>query len=300
VLRFSPYFRLVRKVLLIVCVLCTISVGAQKDPVYRKRQWLFGATNAAVLGSSTLLLNELWYKDYPKSSFHFFNDAGNWRGMDKLGHSFTAYKLSCIEYFAWSWSGVPMKKATWLSGGISWGYLFTVEVLDGFNSEWGFSVADLGANTLGSGLFIAQQLTWKDQRVRMKFSYKPSPYAELRPEVLGANLPERFLKDYNAQSYWLSTSPARYLPDNVYFPGWLQLSVGYSANQMLKGDSDHYTLNNFTYKAQSEFALSLDIDWTQLPIRRVWLKKLLQPLNAIKLPFPAVYWRNGVCYVGMF
>lgn len=289
-----------RIVLLVSFLLCAVSLWSQKDTVYKKRQILLGAGNAAILGGSTVLLNEIWYKDYPKSSFHTFNDAGNWRGMDKLGHAFASYKLASIEYFGWSWAGVPRKKAAWLAGGISWGYFLSIEVLDGFSSEWGFSVADLGANTLGTGLFIAQQTTWGDQRFRLKFSYKPSPYPALRPDVLGSNFPEKFLKDYNAQSYWISASPGMFLQDKFYFPGWLQLSVGYSANEMLHGSSNEYTINGFTYKAKSEFALSLDLDWSQLPIRRVWVKKLLQPLNAIKLPFPAIYWRNGVCYFGMF
>lgn len=294
------YFRDVKARILLLLLVCTTVGWSQKDSVYQRRQWIVGSGNALVFGASTGLLNELWYKDFPKSSFHAYNDLGNWRGMDKVGHAFVAYKLANIQYFCWSWAGVPLRKATWLSGGISWGYLLSVEVLDGFSSAWGFSFADLGANTVGSGLFVAQQLTWKDQRIRMKFSYKPSKYAELRSDVLGSNLPERFLKDYNAQGYWLTASPGRLLPDNAYFPGWLLIAVGYSADEMLKGDSRNYTLNGFTYTAQSEFAISLDIDWSQVPIRRVWLKKLLLPLNAIKIPFPSVYWRNGVCYFGMF
>ncbi len=278
----------------------SVAVVFKKDPVYRKRQLLVGAANAAVWGGTTVLLNEVWYKDYPRTSFHAFDDANNWRYMDKFGHAFTAYKLASIEYFSWTWAGVRPQKAVWLSGGLSWGYLFTVEILDGFSEGWGFSFADLGANTIGSGLFVAQQLIWKDQRIRLKFSYKPSPFAELRPNVLGSTFPERVLKDYNAQSYWVSVSPGMFMPPKVYFPRWLQVSIGYSAHEMLNGDSNLYTIDGFTYRARSEFALSLDLDWSQLPIRRVWLKKLLQPLNAIKLPFPALYWRNGVCYFGMF
>jgi hypothetical protein len=107
------------------------------------------------------------------------------------------------------------------------------------------------------------------------------------------------LKDYNAQSYWLSVSPGLFMK-NEKFPRWLQLSFGYSADQMLKGDSDNYTINGFTYRAQSEYALSIDIDWSRLPIRKPWLKKIVKPLNAIKIPFPAVFWRGGTCYVGIF
>ena len=236
-----------------------------KDPVYRKRQWFVGASNAAVWGGTTILLNEIWYKDYPRTAFHTFDDANNWRYMDKCGHAFAAYKLASIEYASWTWAGIAPEKAVWLSGGLSWGYLFTVEVLDGFSEGWGFSYADLGANTIGSGLFVIQQLTWHDQRFRLKFSYKPSEFAKLRPNVLGSTFPERLLKDYNAQSYWISASPGAFLPPGMYFPRWVQLSFGYSAHGMLNGDSNLYTIDGFTYRARSEFAISLDLDWSQVP-----------------------------------
>src|ERR1035437_7802121 len=31
-------------------------------------------------------LYELWYKDYPQSKFHLFNDNAEWMQMDKGGH----------------------------------------------------------------------------------------------------------------------------------------------------------------------------------------------------------------------
>jgi hypothetical protein len=116
---------------------------------------------------------------------------------------------------------------------------------------------------------------------------------------LGSTFPEKLLKDYNAQSYWLSASPGAFMKDSK-FPKWLQLSVGYSADAKLKGDENFYTLDGFTYEAKREWALSLDIDWSKLPVKKPWLRKSLGVLNAVKLPFPSVYWRGGVCYVGMF
>jgi hypothetical protein len=288
----------VKRLLLISFLLAAHAGFSQRDSL-SARKWIVGGTNAALWGGSTFLLNEIWYKDYPRSAFHPFNDASNWRFMDKSGHAFTAYQLSTAEYAAWRWAGVNEHSATWLSGGISWGYLMTVEVLDGFSSEWGFSWADVTANTAGSGLFVAQQLAWNQQRIYLKFGYRPSPYADLRPDVLGSTFSERLLKDYNAQSYWLCVSPALFLPNANGFPRWIQLSFGYSTDQMLKGDSDLYSIDGFTYRARSEYAISLDIDWSQLPIKRPWLRKIVRPLNALKIPFPAVFWRGGVCYVGM-
>lgn len=296
----SPYIHGVKGLTFIIFLCIGLAAFSQRDSTFRTRKWIVGGTNAALWGGSTILLNEIWYKDYPRSDFHTFDDAGNWHYMDKLGHSYTAYQLSAAEYGAWRWAGMNERPAAWLSGGISWGYLMTVEVLDGYSSEWGFSWADVAANTGGSALFVAQQLAWNEQRFRLKFGYRSSPYASLRPEVLGSTFSERLLKDYNAQSYWLSVSPGLFLPPESRFPKWLQVSFGYSADQMLRGDGDAYTVDGFTYHARSEYALSFDIDWAQLPIRKPWLRKLVKPLNALKVPFPAVFWRGGVCYVGLF
>ena len=279
-------------------MLFTNCVFAQSDSSWNKRSWLVTGTNVAIGGGSITLLNSVWYKDYPKSNFHLFNDVNEWLQMDKVGHSYTAYILSNAEYAAWRWAKLPRKKAIWLSGGIAWTYQLSVEVMDGYSAQWGFSLADLTANTLGAGLFIGQQLAWNQQRFQLKFGYNPSPYPDLRPSVLGSNFTESLLKDYNAQSYWLCVSPGSFFSESK-FPKWIQVGVGYSIDGKLNGDLNTYSLNGVNYIAHREWAISLDIDWAQLPIKRKWVKNVLKPLNAIKIPIPSVYWRNGVCYMGM-
>ncbi len=277
-------------------------VSAQlSDTTWNKRSYWIGGTNLALGGGSIALLSAVWYKEYPKSKFHTFNDSNEWLYMDKLGHVYTAYKLSTVNYAAWRWARMPKKKAVFVSGGIAWTYQLSVEILDGFSMEWGFSWADLTANTAGAGLFIGQQLAWDEQRFQLKFGYKPSPYAAIRPNTLGSNFSERLLKDYNAQSYWLCVAPGTFFKESK-FPKWIQIGFGYSIDAKLNGDLNTYTDLNTgkSYFAKQEYAISLDVDWSQLPIKKLWLKKVLKPLNAIKIPFPAVFWRNGVCYFGMF
>lgn len=295
------YFSPVKSFLVLLTFCFALQSFTQSDSLKKNRVGWVAGTNALIGGGSVLLLNEIWYKDYPRSNLHFFNDGATWLQMDKVGHAYTAYQLCRAEHAAWRWAGMTNKNSALLSAGIVWSYQFSVEMLDGFSQEWGFSVPDLAANTAGIALFLSQQL-WgfeKNQHVYLKYGYKNSGYAELRPNTLGATFPERLLKDYNAQSYWLSFSP-RLIINQKPWPAWLQLSIGYSADAKLKGDEDYYTVNGFTYHAQREWALSLDIDWSKLPVRKPWLRKSLGVLNAVKLPFPSVYWRGGVCYVGMF
>lgn len=44
-------------------------------------------------------MNELWYKNYPKSNFHFINDNSSWLQMDKMGHSSNWANSSVISSF---------------------------------------------------------------------------------------------------------------------------------------------------------------------------------------------------------
>src|SRR5574337_956548 len=53
---------------------------------YTSRKWIVGMGTAAVYGTSFIYLSEAWYKGYPRSAFHTFNDFGEWMQMDKIGH----------------------------------------------------------------------------------------------------------------------------------------------------------------------------------------------------------------------
>ncbi|HVZ98292.1 MAG TPA: hypothetical protein VG847_15520, partial [Chitinophagaceae bacterium] len=43
-------------------------------------------SEAGVSAITTLGLQYLWYKKFPHSRFHFFNDNNEWLNMDKIGH----------------------------------------------------------------------------------------------------------------------------------------------------------------------------------------------------------------------
>jgi hypothetical protein len=115
-----------------------------------------------------------------------------------------------------------------------------IEVLDGFSAEWGFSIADMAANFAGTGLAISQELLTGRQTIRIKYSYRHSSLAQYRPEMLGRNLPERMLKDYNGQAYWISANISDLTGIPGVIPDWLNIAFGYSANGMLGGYSDSY------------------------------------------------------------
>ncbi len=259
--------------------------------INKKRLTGVSVTAGALYAGSMTGLYFLWYDDYPKSSFHFFNDCGEWLGMDKLGHITTSYWVGRIGYGSLRWAGLENKKAVWYGG--TWGfvYLTSVEIFDGFSEEWGFSWGDVAANTLGAGLFIGQQLLLKDQPVAVKFSYSGSGYAQYRPDLLGENGIQRLLKDYNGQTYWLSASIGSFLPESSRFPRWLDISFGYSGEGMLGATSNPPEYNGEPlpdFERYSQYILSLDVDLTKIRTNNETLRFIFNTLGFIKIPFPAV------------
>lgn len=248
----------------------------------------------SVWSGSIIGLTQVWYSGVEKSPWHTFDDSKNWLQMDKAGHFYTAYKLNQLTTELYRWSGAKKSTSLWMGIGVSVGYQTTFEMLDAYSSAWGFSWADVTANSLGSIVYSGQQLLWDEERIIPKFSYHPTDFAAIRPNVLGSNFSESLLKDYNGQTYWLSFSPASFLK-NANIPEWACISVGYSAHAKLKGDNEHYldAATGISYSAQREFIFSLDIDFSKLPIKKPWLKAIVKQFNYIKVPFPAIILRNG-------
>ena len=243
----------------------------------------------AIFVSSTLLaLNQLWYKDYPKSDFHFIHDNSEWLQMDKAGHIFSSYHLGNASMKALRWSGVKMENQ--LIYGATFGFLFlsAVEVLDGYSEQWGASTGDIIANATGTAMVISQELLWNEQRIVPKFSFHTTKYASIRPNLLGKNLNEQILKDYNGQTYWLSANLHSFFKKSK-IPIWLNLAVGYGGEGMISGNIDLQGLNSIFFESRRrQFYLSFDIDLTKIRTKSNFLKTFFSVINTIKIPAPSV------------
>jgi len=238
------------------------------------------ATELVVYSGTMYGLNKLWYSDYERSSFHFHNDNNSWFKLDKFGHATTAYNVSLLGKNIMKWSGVPKNKALWYGGLYGPFFLTTIEILDGYSEQWGASCGDLLANTLGSALFIGQELAWEDQRIQLKYSFYPTEYPQANPNILGENLIQQSVKDYNGQTYWLSTNINSFIENDV-IPDFLNLAVGYGIDNLTSG-------KNYTENSNKQYYLSLDIDLTKIKTKSKFLDKSLKLLSFIKLPFPAI------------
>jgi hypothetical protein len=261
---------------------------------YAKRQRLVRVGLYTSYAGSMVMLYNFWYKDYPMEGFHFFNDNKEWKQMDKVGHAFSAYQVGLLGVELYRWTGHSPKKSVWAGGAIGSLFLTSIEVLDGFSSQWGASLGDLLANTSGTALVISQELLWQEQRFRLKYSFSRSGNAPLRPNTLGSSLAEECFKDYNGQTYWLSANlKSIAFPNQDKFPAWLSFAVGYGANGMIGGYNNAFeskgVIYDYSYLPRyRQWYISPDIDWSKIKTKSALLKKLFFVLNAVKIPAPAI------------
>ncbi len=257
------------------------------DTVNKPRRTAVYVGESVVLGATLIGLNQLWYKDYPKSTFHFINDNNQWLQMDKLGHLYSTYHLGRVGAEMLQWSGASKKEQLIYGSTLGLGFLTVVEVFDGFSQQWGASSGDIFANVSGTALYVSQELLWKEQRITPKFSFHQTKFASQRPETLGSSLNEEILKDYNGQTYWLSFNIHSFTKDKLV-PKWLNLAIGYGGEGMLYGNDEEAIENGVIQNPYRQFYLSLDVDLTKIPTKSHFLKTLFSVFNTIKIPAPTL------------
>lgn len=255
-------------------------------------------------------LYQTWYSKYEQSPFHFFNDYGEWQHIDKLGHIYTSYFQATMSYKVAKWAGISETSSMWIGVGAGFVLQTTVEIFDGYSTKWGFSVPDFTSNVIGLGVFASQQHYWGEQRIRLKISstldrrydnltvngfkngdIRTTQLSTRIAELYGNSTAERFLKDYNAQTIWLSVNPSTFGIDIL--PKWLSIAIGYGAENMYGGfenkwtDDDGYAYH-YPARRYPQVYLSPDIDWSRIPTQSHFLKTLFTLLNAQKIPLPTI------------
>jgi uncharacterized protein YfiM (DUF2279 family) len=280
---------------------------------YNKERFYITLGGSGILyGGFAVGLYHAWYKDYPRSSFHLYNDLGEWKDLDKAGHLYSSYHITSLGFKMGKWTGLNDKKAMWTGLVSATLIMGTIEVMDGFSRDWGFSLPDLAANFTGAGLFVAQHALWAEQRLQPKFSVYPFSYSNIQYystdgvvpwtpreraiELYGPSAIERMLKDYNSQTYWLSLNVHSFKKD-AGIPRWLNIAVGYGAGNMLGGYSNQWMTDGHSFDAgflprYRSLYLSPDIDFSKVKTDSPFLKTLLGLLNLLKMPAPAIEYRS--------
>ncbi len=308
------------RLIILICILM-YSVQADlfaqflipSDTLRRSRVTTIAVTGLAGYGTGMYLLGKAWYKNSLTSDFHFFDDNKEWLQVDKVGHIYSAYNDSRVVFQMFRWAGVKRSKAVWL--GIGGGVLAqaSLEIFDGFSTRWGFSWGDMAANTIGFAAFGLQEHLWQDQRITFKVSsdfrdYEHRPIMSDGPvgsldhldrrarDLYGNAILARLLKDYNAQTNWISINPPSFSKkEHKWWPAYLNVAAGYGAENLFGGfgnawsyEGDIYTLNNKEFPRYRQYFVSLDIDFTRIPTRSPFLKTVFLCLNIFKMPAPAL------------
>ena len=280
------------------CSLHTDSTGLfdMAPAPLKSRLHLVNYTVAAVYPASMCWLYSQWYRDYPQSSFHFFNDNGEWQQMDKFAHLWDAYSVSKPLMKLYRWAGLSKNKSAIYGAGIAYLFQTTIEVFDGFSSEWGFSTGDVISNTLGVGTLLSQQLLWDEQRITLKYSFHETKYAQYRPDLLGSNVVEGILKDYNGLTCWMSINPQSFMSESSRFPKWLSLGLGYGAEGMTGGKSNPSEVDGIAvpaFERYRQYYIAIDLDLARIHPRSRFLDGLFKVINIIHLPSPAIEINQG-------
>lgn len=207
--------------------------------------------------------------------------------MDKLGHFYSTFQISAFGSRAFQWAGLPKKKSDRIAAASSFFVISSIELFDGRSSGYGASASDLAANAIGASLYVAQQALWNETRIIPKFSFHQTYFAPMRPDVLGGNLGEEIIKDYNGQTHWLSTDVDKF----TKFPKWLNIAIGYGAHSMLYANNRSNIQNGL--EPFRQYYIGLDFDLSGINTRSKLVKGLLHIANLVKLPAPTLEFSQG-------
>ena len=276
---------------LLLSIIVQTSYSAQEKRVrdsITKKNIILSSTALGATSLSYFGLYNLWYKKYPQTSFHFFNDLDEWNHMDKMGHVFSSYQVARKSHLFLDKKNIehPLEKSCFYS----LFFMMGIEVLDGFSTEWGFSNYDLISNFIGTGLFYIQEKKFNTQFLKLKFSSHLSPYATCRPTLLGNSFPENIFKDYNGQTYWITFDFNTRIQQKFKIFKYINLALGYSIDGFT-GARYNPNLNCAecnNLKRQSQYILSFDLDLTEIETKNKFLKLFFNAFSIIKFPTPAL------------
>lgn len=252
------------------------------DSLNVKRKTGVIITESVLVAGGLVVLNDQWYKNKEKSSFHFNHDSNGWGMMDKAAHGFATYQLTRLTAEAFNWSGESKKNQLIYAAAYGLGTTTAKEVLDGFTKEWGWSWYDFGFNVIGSGIYIGQELLWDEQRIQPKFSYNNSKSKGVVTTDVGPEFTDRLFKNYDGQTFWLSFNINSFAKTE-FIPNWLNFSVGYGVDGYL-----YDTTTTLVPDKSKSVYLSFDIDLSKIKTKSHFVNTLFSVCNTVKIPFPAI------------
>ena len=246
-----------------------------------------GVGSAFVGGNAYLYhyFKKAWWSGVRAKHFFFHADWDQWfRDQDKFGHMFGGYHLARIGYSALREACVSDKRALIWATAYAAAFQLQIEIFDGRFQKYGFSYADMIANTTGQALFVMQTLHPALRAIKPTFSYHKT--LALRNTEAGLiNSELRPSLDYSGQTYWFSTDVNQLLPDDAkpYWPSFIRFSVGHSITDWVVPGPPSATV-----RAKRKILLSLDFDPEKLPGNWPLWRTIKHTLSYYRFPAPAL------------
>ena len=243
------------------------------------------AVGAVFIGGNAALYNyfkRAWWSGEKAKHFFFRADWDeNFRDQDKFGHLFGGYHLARIGDALLRDACASKQHALLWSAVYAAAFQLQIEIWDGMYAKYGFSYADLIANTTGMAFAVAQQKYPALKAIKPTISYSRSAAMRNSKNIPGELRPSL---DYSGQTYWFSTDVNALLPDNAkrFWPSFLRVSAGHSITDWI----DPQTGANI--RAKRKLLLSIDLDVEKLPGNNPLWRTVKRNLSYIHLPAPAI------------
>src|SRR2546423_1708086 len=245
-----------------------------------------GVGSAFVGGNAYLYhyFKKAWWSGTRAKHFFFHADWDQWfRDQDKFGHMFGGYHLARIGYAGLREACVSDKKAIIWSAAYAAAFQLQIEIFDGQFQKYGFSYADMIANTTGQTLAVMQELHPSWRAIKPTFSYHKTraltnTEAGLIPGELRPSL------DYSGQTYWFSADMEQLLPAEAkqYWPSFVRVSVGHSVTDWINPETAA------AQRGKRKILLSLDFDADKLPGNAPLWRSIKRTLSYYHFPAPAL------------
>lgn len=270
----------------------TANCGLERNDLALRRA---GVAAVFVGGNAALYsyFKQAWWSG-ERADFFFRADWDeNFRDQDKFGHLVGGYHLARFGAAFLRSACMSKTKATVWSAAYAAAFQLQIEIWDGHYEKYGFSYADLLANTAGTALAVLHETHPKTRAIKPLISYYPSAAQRNADNIPGELRPSL---DYSGQTYWLSADVNALLPDDgkKYWPSFLRVSAGHSITDWI----DPQTGANI--RAQRKLLLTIDFDAEKLPgENRLW-KTFKRQLGYIHLPSPALQLTPDLKVIGWY
>ena len=244
---------------------------------------------SAFIGGNAYLYHyfkKAWWSGARAPHFFFHADWDQeFRDQDKWGHLFGGYHLARIGYAGLREACVSDKKAIFWSAAYAAAFQLQIEIFDGQFAKYGFSYADMIANTTGQALAVMQELHPSWRAIKPTFSYhKTRALLNTENGTIGREGELRPSLDYSGQTYWFSADMEQLLPENAkpYWPSFMRVSIGHSITDWVTPETGDVV------RAKRKILLSIDFDPDKLPGNAPWWRSIKRTLSYYHFPAPAL------------